>query len=73
MNSKMINNNIIFVQVFFPVSTSEHFFLLCINHMEEKIHIIDNRKLPQHISVQSKYEEQPKMMVSNYVHFCLAK
>ncbi|XP_021744226.1 uncharacterized protein LOC110710262 [Chenopodium quinoa] len=56
-------------QVFFPVSTSQHFFLLCVNHIEDKIHIIDNRKLPKKVSVQAKYEEQPKMMLKGLAEY----
>ncbi|XP_021725261.1 uncharacterized protein LOC110692534 [Chenopodium quinoa] len=72
LNHKKPRNKIYFstmLHVFFPVSTSQHFFLLCVNHIEDKIHIIDNRKLPKHVSVQAKYEEQPKMMLKGLAEY----
>ncbi|XP_021762247.1 uncharacterized protein LOC110727020 [Chenopodium quinoa] len=51
-------------QIFFPVAIYAHFYLLCIDHINETMHIIDNRKLPKHQTIATKYENQPQLVVS---------
>lgn len=58
------NNIVYYVQIFFPVAIYAHFYLLCIDHINETMHIIDNRKLPKHQTIATKYENQPQLVVS---------
>ncbi|XP_021741910.1 uncharacterized protein LOC110708108 [Chenopodium quinoa] len=47
-------------QIFFPVAIYAHFYLLCIDHINETMHIIDNRKLPKHQTILKGYAEYLK-------------
>ncbi|XP_047320866.1 uncharacterized protein LOC124924928 [Impatiens glandulifera] len=41
--------------IFLPVIRNEHFYIICINMIKQKIEIIDNRPLPRGIKYMDKY------------------
>ncbi|KMS95626.1 hypothetical protein BVRB_006370 [Beta vulgaris subsp. vulgaris] len=53
-------------QVFFPVCASDHFYVFCLNFTKMTLDILDNKILPENVSIHDKYKDYPAKIVSSH-------
>lgn len=58
--------NFIQIYVVLPICKSSPFCLVCINNSRKKVTNIDNKPLPDGITMNDKYQEVPKELASYY-------
>ena len=58
-----------YMQFYFPIIASTHYYLLCINMYNSTLDIVDNRMLPMDVKMEHKYLGHLEKMVKNYIYF----
>ncbi|XP_048490711.1 uncharacterized protein LOC125492356 isoform X2 [Beta vulgaris subsp. vulgaris] len=61
-----------FELVFFPVCASDHFYVFCLNFNKMTLDILDNRILPENVSIHDKYKDYPAKIAIAYGRFLVS-
>ncbi|KMT15342.1 hypothetical protein BVRB_3g060470 [Beta vulgaris subsp. vulgaris] len=58
--------------VFFPVCASDHFYVFCLNFNKMTLDILDNKILPENVSIHDKYKDYPAKIAIAYGRFLVS-